>query len=239
MIVIETDSNLHRVFDAAAWASGLLAGVLVARWRLKDTARKFPKRPGYVFALGAGAVLGAYLAGSLPALMRGEGALSHSVAGALAGAIFAVELYKLARGITISTGGVFVAPFVVGIVIGRWGCLYSGLADQTFGSPTSLPWGVDLGDGVARHPVQIYESLAMLAFLGAYLSGLQSRKNWALADGFYWMAGFYGTQRFLWEFLKPYPTLLGPFNVFHVISLGLLIYGWFFIARSRRPVRAS
>ena len=27
-------------------------------------------------------------------------------------------------------------------------------------------------------------------------------------------------QRFLWEFLKPYQTLLGPFNLFHFICAG-------------------
>ena len=51
-------------------------------------------------------------------------------------------------------------PLCLGIIVGRWGCLFAGLADQTFGVPTGLPWGVDLGDGVPRHPVQIYESLA-------------------------------------------------------------------------------
>ena len=45
---------------------------------------------------------------------------------------------------------------------------------------------------------------------------------------------FYGAQRFVWEFLKPYPTLIGPFNHFHLMSAGLVIYGATMIARRQR-----
>ena len=236
MIELSVDPSAHRSFDMFAWAAALLAGWLVSRWRLADARQKFPRESGYVLALGAGAIAGAYLAGALASLMRGAGSLSHSVAGALAGAILAVEIYKAARGIRGSTGAIFVAPFVVGLIIGRFGCLFAGLSDGTYGTLTPLPWGVDLGDGVARHPVQVYESLSMLLFLGAYLEGLARRRNWAIKYGFYAMAIAYGAQRFLWEFLKPYPTIAGPFNIFHLISLGLVIYGCVWIARARREV---
>ncbi len=234
MIEIPVDPMAHRYADALAWGSALASGWIVSRWRLAEARAKFPRRRGYVIALGIGAIVGAYLAGTLPSLLQGQGSLSHSVAGALAGAIFAVEIYKAANGIRGSTGAVFVAPFTVGIIFGRFGCLFSGLADGTYGTSTTLPWGVDLGDGVARHPVQIYESLMMLGFLGMYLEGVARRRQWAIEYGFYWMAIVYGAQRFVWEFLKPYPTIAGPFNIFHVISLGLVIYGCVWIARSRR-----
>jgi prolipoprotein diacylglyceryltransferase len=236
MIEIPVDPSAHCFFDVLAWGSAFAAGWAVSRWRLADARAKFPRRRGYLIALGLGAIVGAYLAGTLPSVMQGQGSLSHSVAGALAGAIFAVEIYKAANGIRGSTGAVFVAPFAAGIVIGRFGCLFSGLADGTYGTPTTLPWGVDLGDGAARHPVQIYESLAMLIFLGMYLAGIARRREWAIKDGFYWMAIVYGAQRFVWEFLKPYPTIAGPFNIFHLISLGLVIYGCVWISRSRRQV---
>ena len=38
--------------------------------------------------------------------------------------------------------------------------------------------------------------------------------------------GVYAAQRFLWEFIKPYGTVIGPFNLFHLICLGLLAYAW-------------
>lgn len=234
MIIVPVDPEAHRYFDFSAWIVAFLSGWAVSRWRLAEAHAKFPRESGYVFSLGLGAVVGAYVAGTLPSLMQGEGSLSHSVVGALAGAVAAVEIYKASRGIRGSTGGVFVAPFAVGIVIGRFGCLFAGLADGTYGTPTNLPWGVDLGDGVSRHPVQIYESLAMAMFLLIYLEGLARRRDWAMKRGFYWMAIAYGCERFFWEFLKPYPTVVGPFNVFHLISAGLVVYGCVWIARARR-----
>ena len=29
------------------------------------------------------------------------------------------------------------------------------------GTPSSLPWAIDFGDGIPRHPTQLYESLVM------------------------------------------------------------------------------
>lgn len=57
-----------------------------------------------------------------------------------------------------STGGVFVGAFTLGCVVGRWRRLFAGLPVLTYGTPTGLPWAVDLGDGVGRHPVQVHET---------------------------------------------------------------------------------
>ena len=164
--------------------------------------------------------------------------LSHSVVGALAGAVVGVEVYKASHGVKGSTGSVFVGPFALGCVLGRWGCLFAGLPDLTYGTPTTLPWAVELGDGVGRHPVQVYESLSMALFLLVWLAGLASRAPWAMRRGFYVLCVAYGAQRFVWEFLKPYPRLIGPFNVFHLLCTGLVIYGVVFfisdLARERR-----
>jgi prolipoprotein diacylglyceryltransferase len=54
-----------------------------------------------------------------------------------------------------------------------------------------------------------------------------------LATGFFIMVLVYAGQRFLWEFLKPYPPLIGPFNLFHFLCLGLMIYSAVMIARAR------
>ena len=245
MIHVPTSPAVHPLFDLAAWAAGAAMGYSLYRWRLRDAVKALAVRtgPGYFFSLAAGAVVGAWLAGSLNTLRDAAPTLSHSIAGAMAGAIVAVEVYKAMRGIKGSTGGVFVGSLCVGIIVGRFGCLFSGLPDRTYGVPTSLPWAVDLGDGIGRHPVQMYESAAMAVFLAVYLIGLARRAPWAMRRGFYVAVAWYGAQRFLWEFLKPYPTLIGPFNVFHLISLGLVVYGCVWFIRDRRreadpPVRA-
>jgi prolipoprotein diacylglyceryltransferase len=235
MIHIPTNPAYHLAFDALAWASGMGVGVVLYRRRLKEVTAEVARVAdgGYFACLAVGAILGAYLAGSFTFIGGAVFALAHSVAGALVGAIIGVELYKLARGIRMSTGIVFAGPFAAGVAVGRWGCLFAGLSDQTFGTPTTLPWAVDLGDGIARHPVQVYESLAMALFLAAFIWGLRGRQPWATRHGFYWLAVAYGAQRFLWEFVKPYPPLIGPLNHFHLMCLALVVYGFFMIRRSK------
>jgi len=207
MIHLPTATWAHVVFDLCAWGAGLAFSVTLYRWRLKGLTEQVAGKVGggYFAALAAGALPGAWLAGSMNSLRGAEPALSHSVVGALVGAIVGVEIYKALRGVRGSTGGVFVGPFALGVVIGRWGCLFAGLPDGTYGAPTNLPWAVDLGDGIGRHPVQAYESLAMAAFLALYLEGLARRRAWALRRGFYALCLWYGLTRFGWEFLKPYP----------------------------------
>lgn len=241
MIHVPTAPQAHYLFDALAWISGAVTGLLLYRWRLKAEAQRIAAQTGagYFLALAAGAVGGAWLSGSLNTLRSDIPTLSHSVAGALLGAIVGVELYKAVRRIRGSTGVIFAGPFAVGVVVGRWGCLFAGLPDRTYGTPTRLPWGVDLGDGVARHPVEIYESLSMAVFLAVFVWSLQRRAPWALRRGFYVMAAWYGAQRFVWEFFKPYPTLIGPFNLFHLISLALILYGGLAYGRDLARQRAD
>ena len=160
-------------------------------------------------------------------------ALGHSIAGGIAGGIIAVELYKWANGITGSTGRAFVAPLAAGIAIGRLGCFFAGLPDYTYGIPTTFAWGVDFGDGIARHPVQLYESAAMLVFLVVYLAAIARGSILYLCNGFYLFVIVYGAQRFAWEFLKPYPKLFGPLNVFHLLCVVMIAYGLVMIGRNR------
>ena len=192
----------------------------------------------YIAAGSLGATLGAYLAGSANLWLSGVGGVGRSIEGALAGAIIAIELLKARAGIRGSTGLRFVAPLAAAIAIGRIGCYLAGLDDMTYGTPTSLPWGVDFGDGVARHPVQLYESVTMAAFLAVFV-GLAWRGNPAvLRSGFYLFVGVYAAQRFLWEFLKPYGTVVGPLNLFHLLSLALIAYALLF-ARREAPRSCS
>jgi phosphatidylglycerol---prolipoprotein diacylglyceryl transferase len=236
---IPTNPQLHLLFDLLAWASAGLLGFLLYRWRLAAVAAGVTARTGpwYVAALAVGAVAGAWGFGSWNTGMTAVPHPSHSVAGALAGGIVAVELYKAARGISGSTGVVWVGPLALGIAIGRLGCLFAGLPDETFGTPSALPWDVDLGDGIPRHPVQLYESLAMLAFLVLYLAALRRRAAWTADRAFYLFVLWYAVQRFAWEFFKPYPDLIGPLDLFQLLALAMIFYALAFDARARRSRR--
>jgi hypothetical protein len=226
LIALPTAPWAHYLGDLAAWAgAALMAFWQYRRWPAESRQLARRTEPSYFVTLGLCALIGAWLVGTLN--MSGAGAFvpSHSIAGALAGGILGVEAWKWRRGVRQSTGGAFVAPLCVGIVLGRLGCLFAGLPDRTYGIPTGLPWAVDLGDGVGRHPVQFYEALAMGAFLAVYLRARSRGRRWAHEHAFHAMITVYAVQRFGWEFLKPYLSVVGPLNLFHLLMLGLIAYG--------------
>jgi phosphatidylglycerol---prolipoprotein diacylglyceryl transferase len=226
MIVFPTAPWAHYAGDAAAWIGAALSTRWQhRRWPAATDALSRTTRPGYFLVLALGALLGAWAFGSGNTLRSVLVRPSHSIAGALAGGIFGVELWKWRHGIRHSTGGSFVLPICVGIVIGRFGCLFAGLPDYTYGTATTLPWAVDLGDGIGRHPVELYESLSMAIFLLVYLRARLKGWRWAEAHAFHAMIIVYASQRFLWEFVKPYPTVIGPLNIFHLLMMGLIAYG--------------
>lgn len=233
MILIPTAPLLHYVGDAAAWAAAFAGGRWTYRHR-HDAVVGLERQtaPSYFVALALGGAAGAWLFGSLNTLQASLPTLSHSIAGGLVGAIAAVEIWKWRHGVRGSTGGPFVIPLCLAIIVGRWGCLFAGLADDTFGTPTTLPWGVDLGDGIARHPVEIYKSAAMALFLGVYWGALVRGHTWAVRHGFHAFVLAYAVQRFAWEFLKPYPRAVGALNLFHLLMIGLAAYAVVWIRRA-------
>ena len=224
---------LHTIFDVAAWLSAAVSGW----WLSRREGVSFPKqstRWPYVAALVFGAGLGAYLFGTLNLWLSGMSGLARSVEGAFAGGIVAVELYKWRHGIALRTGARFALPLAVGIAVGRIGCYAAGIDDFTYGTPTTLPWGHDFGDGVLRHPVQLYESLVMAAFAAGYVVAVFRRSEAVIANGFYLALLVYGLQRFVWEFLKPYGPVIGPFTLFHLLSLAIAGYAMAMLATAPR-----
>ncbi len=86
---------------------------------------------------------------------------NKTIVGAIIGGILAVEISKKILHIKQRTGDLFVFPLMLAIMIGRIGCFLNGLHDATIGIQTTLPWGVNFGDGIKRHPTSLYE----IAFL--------------------------------------------------------------------------
>jgi phosphatidylglycerol:prolipoprotein diacylglycerol transferase len=124
-----------------------------------------------------------------------------TMVGGLLGGTVAVEFVKWRTGLRRRTGDLFAIPMAIGIAIGRIGCYLAGKQDDTYGIPTSLPWGLNLGDGIRRHPVQLYEVLAML-LLAAILSRI-TRPRFAEGDRFRLFVLVYYGWRLAIDFLKP------------------------------------
>lgn len=165
----------HIVHFILEWLA-ILTGVQTYRLLKKRHARLNPSSPQTAgllskgnFAVAVGCILGAGIGNKLlfiaemPQVWMQYGwfslALGQTIVGGLLGGLLGVEIAKKLVGIRYSTGDLFVVPLAVGIVIGRIGCFLAGLHDGTYGVATDLPWGVDFGDGIPRHPTQLYDML--------------------------------------------------------------------------------
>lgn len=149
----------------------------------------------------------------------------QSIVGGLLGGLIGVEIAKRIVGVEESTGDRFVVPILVALIVGRIGCFIAGLQDDTYGVATSLPWGVDFGDGIRRHPTQLYDILFALVALGllraarpalARESGLQFKL--LLAGYLLW--------RLLIDALKPVPYdwFMGLSGIQVVCAVALVFY---------------
>jgi len=148
-------------------------------------------------------VIAAWRSGRLLELLLSPG--GKTIVGGLLGGWLGVAAVKKFSGIQRRAGDVFVLPLCVGIAVGRVGCLLAGLADDTYGKPTALPWAVDLGDGVGRQPVQVYEIL-FLILLGIFLTRTVNLRDGARFRMF--MASYLGW-RIAIDFWKPQPAIGG------------------------------
>ena len=146
----------------------------------------------------------------------------QSIVGGLLGGLIGVEIAKQLTGQTRSTGDAMVWPIAVGLAIGRVGCFLAGLHDDTYGLPTTAPWGVDFGDGQPRHPTQLYEIAVVLP-----LGWLLHRARFATPGlAFKLFLASYLLWRFLVEFLKPVPVAwpLGLSGIQWTCLVALAVY---------------
>ena len=80
----------------------------------------------------------------------------------------------------------------------------------------------------------------MAAFAVVYVICARRGNRFVIENGFYLAAGFYGLQRFAWEFLKPYAPIVGPFTLFHLLSAAIAAYAVVMLATMpRHPERSA
>ncbi|HYC27350.1 MAG TPA: prolipoprotein diacylglyceryl transferase family protein, partial [Chitinophagaceae bacterium] len=154
---------------------------------------------------------------------------NKTVVGGFLGGLIGVELAKKLIGEKKSSGDLFVYPMILALCIGRVGCFSMGVYEETYGTETSLPWGMDLGDGLSRHPVDLYE-IIFLVFLWVIFK--RTQQTYILNNGalFKLFMIAYLLFRFLLEFIKPHYTLsIGLSSIQLACSLGLLYYARFIV----------
>jgi len=140
---------------------------------------------------------------------------SKTIMGGLFGGLLGVEFAKKKIKENQSSGDLFTFPIILGIFIGRIGCFLSGTNDFTYGVETTSFLGMDLGDGLSRYPLALFE-LIFLIILWFFLKYIQ--RNKCLKNGVlfkYFMISYFSF-RFFIEFLKP--------NTFYILGFSSIQY---------------
>lgn len=144
----------------------------------------------------------------------------RTITGGLIGGTIGAILAKKMLGIKEKRGNLFAPAVAIGVAIGRLGCFFRGCC---YGKPTDLPWGVNFGDGVLRHPTQIYESLFMFVMF-IYLERIKDRPYIKPGALFKRLMISYFVFRFFIEFIRVEPILVYGLTVFQVISIAVILY---------------
>ena len=220
----------HLVFEMLAYTIGFRY-FLRLRKRTHDAISTTNR---LLILLGAafGALLGARVLGLLeqPGVLLNGGTTiaavlsSKTIVGGLLGGLVGTECTKKIIGVRTSSGDLMTFPLILAMMIGRVGCFSAGLEDGTHGVATGLPWGIDLGDGIPRHPTNLYEIL-FLGLLWLFIARLERRVP--LADGarFRLFLALYLLFRFCVEFIKPvYHFDFGLSSIQIACLFGLIYY---------------
>ena len=178
-----------------------------------------------------GALLGSRLIGGLENpvdMLASKNILAHfyenkTIVGGLLGGLFGVEIVKKIIGEKQKSGDLFTYPIILGMMIGRIGCFSMGIYEETYGTVTSLPWGMNLGDGVLRHPVALYE----IFFLGCtwmFLIMIEKKFGFAPGAKFKLFMMLYLFFRLALDFIKPHYTFPFGLSTIQLTCIAGLIY---------------
>lgn len=192
-----------------------------------------------------GALLGSRLIGGLEnpgEMMLAKNIFRHfyenkTVVGGFIGGLFGVELVKYIIGEKRKSGDLFTYPIILGLLIGRIGCFSMGVYEQTYGTASSLPWALNLGDGILRHPVTLYEILFLLCIWGGLVQ-LENKYRLTAGSRFKIFMILYLLFRFMLDFIKPHFTFMIGLSTIQIISIAGLAYYAPFILNPNRFIPA-
>jgi phosphatidylglycerol---prolipoprotein diacylglyceryl transferase len=222
--------SLHLIFETLAFAIGFRY-FLFLRNRQKDRIND-ANRTWIIIGATFGAFLFSRVVGALEnpvTLMYSPHMLLYlyankSIVGGLLGALLVVEITKKIIHEKSSSGDLFTYPLILAMMIGRIGCFSSGLTEETYGIPTYSILGIDLGDGLYRHPVTLYE-IVFLGLLWMALVALERKVRLANGYRFQFFMIAYLLFRLLLDFIKPhYVYFIGLGTIQLCCVVGLLYY---------------
>lgn len=141
--------------------------------------------------------------------------------GGMLGVFTGLYLFGRKNGMTFFQVSDFIAPWVpIGLGAGRIG---NFINKELMGRPAeaSIPWAMDFGDHIARHPSSLYQALTegLLLFLVLWIYSSKYRPHMAVSAAFMF---FYGCFRFCTEFFRTPDAHLG-FIAFDWLTMGQLL----------------
>lgn len=154
---------------------------------------------------------------------------NKTIAGGFFGGLFGVELIKKFIGEKTSSGDLYVIPIIIAVFVGRIGCFFAGITEPTHGIETNFFLGMDLGDGLKRHPTALYEMIFMMIFLSIFWR--IKKVDLLNGDRFKFFMVLYFLYRFSIEFLKPFEPLFFGLSSIHWSALFIFVYYVTFIKR--------
>nr|BFF38920.1 prolipoprotein diacylglyceryl transferase [Tenacibaculum mesophilum] len=220
--------NIHLVLEYLAFFLAFRYYVFLGKKKEDDISSQ--NRLSIILGAAAGALIGSRLVGVLEnplVTFSTENIIqilnTKTIMGGLFGGLLGVEIAKKIIGETKSSGDLFVLPIIVGIFIGRIGCFLSGINEFTYGRETASFLGMDLGDGVLRHPVALYE---LVFLVGLFISLKYLKKEYILQSGElfkFFMLAYFGF-RFCIEFLKPNTFLIFGLSTIQILCIVCYVY---------------
>ncbi len=233
------EAGSRPLYHLAVLASMVLGGGLVHHdskaWPLPRAVRL-----KIIAGVAAGCLVGcavpAFFAGGYVGFVTANTILTpKTILGGLLCGFFAAAIVKRAMGVPYDTSDAFARGGALVMAVGRLGCMAQHCC---FGRPTSGAFGVDLGDGVPRVPVQAIEA-SLMVLLFAVLYVCHERRHIDHRRLFILFAA-YGALRFGLEFLREdiASRWLG-IGFYQWLALALFAVGVYQLAIRTRKVRAG
>ena len=179
----------------------------------------------------AGALVGSKLIGNLekPSLLFSPEFsflkfwTNNTIVGGLAFGLLGVELAKKIVGYKKSTGDLIVYPLIFAMIIGRIGCFFTGIYEETYGLPTTSIFGMHLGDEYLRHPVALYEIVFLIVL---WISLEIFRNNNTYQSGFLFQLFMlsYFCFRLILDFIKPREEIALHLSTIQMVCISMILY---------------
>ena len=219
-------------------------GFLLALWFLLRSREKLglSKDDSYdlLFYLMLGDIIGArlfhvlfwepayYFAHPLKILYLWEGGLAFH--GGLIGICLAAYWYCRKKNISfLQVADVLTVPALLGLGLGRIANFING---ELVGTVTTVPWCVNFGDGLCRHPYVLYSAVKRFALAGLFFA---LQRSYTFTDGFlFWLMIFFmGLGRFFLDFLRE-DVLYFYLSVGQWMSLMMIVLGGIVLLKKYR-----